>query len=119
MLSDPSRICAVIVSYHPATEGLERVLGALRPQVDDLVVVDNGSPQETLDWLHRHASQLSFEVIPLGRNTGVASALNQGIAWARERGCTYVLMMDQDSVAQPGMVARLADAHRAGQATFS
>jgi rhamnosyltransferase len=112
MTEDTWRICAVLVSYHPDTDVLERALKALRPQVDELVVVDNGSSQEKLDWLHDRAKRLSFEVLPLGRNTGVATALNHGIGSAVQRGCGYVLLMDQDSIPEADMVARLVAAHR-------
>jgi rhamnosyltransferase len=106
------RICAVVVSYQPDTDVLERALEALKPQVDELVVVDNGSSQEKLDWLYHCAERLLFEIMPLGRNTGVATALNHGIVRAAQRGCTHVLLMDQDSIPQTDMVARLAAAHR-------
>jgi rhamnosyltransferase len=112
MTDDASRICAIVVSYQPPTSTLGEALAALRPQVNELVVVDNGSSQQTLEWLRSRSVQLSFDVVSLGRNTGVASALNEGVAWARQHGCAYVLMMDQDSIPQPDMVARLASAHR-------
>src|SRR5262249_61559582 len=97
MCSGTSRVCAVVVSYHPDVDLLEQALSALRSQVDHLVVVDNGSSREVLDWLERRGTQLSFEIVPLGRNTGVATALNHGIRSARERGCAHVLLIDQDS----------------------
>ena len=112
MPSSTSRVCAVVVSYHPDIALLEQALSALRSQVDHLVVVDNGSSREVLDWLDRRGTQLSFAIVPLGRNTGVATALNHGIGNARERGCAYVLLMDQDSIPQTDMVARLVAAHR-------
>jgi len=43
-------------------------------------------------------------------NIGLAAALNRGIAWARAHGSTHVLLLDQDSWPEPGMVATLVDA---------
>jgi rhamnosyltransferase len=48
------------------------------------------------------------ELVPLSENRGLAAALNAGIARARTRQrISHVLLMDQDSVPEPGMVAAL------------
>jgi rhamnosyltransferase len=105
-------VCAIVVSYHPERDVLRGVLAAARPQVERLVVVDNGSSPETVQWLVDLARIQNFHVLPLGRNLGIASAHNAGIAWAREKRSTHVLLLDQDSTPEQRMVEELLRADR-------
>jgi rhamnosyltransferase len=45
-------------------------------------------------------------------NIGLAAAQNLGIAWARDRGYRYVLLLDQDSMPERDMVPTLMEALR-------
>lgn len=104
--STETSVCAVIVTYAPEMPRLTEALARTTPQVDAVVVVDNGpGPVE----LH------GVEVIRPGRNVGLAAAQNLGIAWARDRPHTHVLLLDQDSWPDPGMVATLSAAASDGQ----
>jgi rhamnosyltransferase len=49
-------------------------------------------------------------VLPQATNVGLSQAQNIGIAWARQHGYRYVLLLDQDSMPGPRMVAALLDA---------
>ena len=101
-------MCAVVVTYHPDGQRLAEVLRSLRNQVDDVVVVDNGSPalgEETLRSLFA-----GLRVHHLHANKGLAYAQNRGIALARAAGASHVLLLDQDSVPLPGMAQALLNA---------
>lgn len=102
-------VCAVVVTWNPDLAVLDQVLAVLVPQVDRVVLVDNATPGSALrDACTRYAS-LSFITLP--ENLGLAAALNTGIARARSLpGASRVLLLDQDSVPDPGMVAALAAA---------
>jgi len=104
---DPSHsVVAVVVTYQPVLEVLEHLLDALIPQVDSVVVVDNGSHADLKAWnneRHTHAA----EVLLLSENRGIAAAHNAGIQWARNREARFVLLMDQDSIPAPDMVEKL------------
>jgi rhamnosyltransferase len=86
------------------------VLAALVDEVSSVVLVDNGSNADALSWLSDHAGKANRHFLPLGENLGLGVAHNRGIAWARQEGHRYALLLDQDSVPSPGMVARLASA---------
>ncbi len=103
------RIVAVLASYRPDLAVLETNLAALLPQVDGLVLVDDGSPPEDLAALARLVPA-PHRFLPLHRNEGLAHAQNAGIAEARALGADAVLLMDQDSRPAPGMVAALSAA---------
>jgi rhamnosyltransferase len=89
-------VCAVVVTYHPDDDVLDN-LAAVRPQVQALIVVDNGSPQQSLERLRAVQSTLLFSMIENEENLGIAAALNQGVRWALERGYKWISLFDQDS----------------------
>ena len=96
-------VCAVVVSYHPDADVLAN-LATLRPQVREIVVVDNGSSPQELAALAAGAAALGCIILKNLENLGIAKALNQGVAWAREHGFGYVMLFDQDSTVTPGYV---------------
>lgn len=109
-MPDPGTgVVAVVVTYRPDVEGTEVLLRALAPQVDRVVLVDNGSPSGTVDRLRTALDAVDGELVPLGTNRGIAEAQNLGVDRARELGARSVLLSDQDSVPAPDMVERLVD----------
>jgi rhamnosyltransferase len=102
-------IIAVVISYQPDTDALQRQVACLTRQVKRIVVVDNGSEQNPTEVLASIPGD-TVEIILLGKNLGVAAAQNIGIERAQNLGARAVLLMDQDSVPRPDMVAKLAEA---------
>jgi len=96
-------IGAVIVSYHPATELIENV-AALLEQVDEVVIVDNGSGEYAKELLERLRSYPKVSVIYNRENLGIATALNIGVRHAKAAGHQWVATFDQDSQVTPGMI---------------
>lgn len=103
--SYPPKITGVIVSYNPDMDALRHLAKAIAPQVDQLLVVDNGSRVDV-----GLGDTLPGEVIRLNDNYGIARAQNIGIERARANGSDYVLLLDQDSVPAGDMVATLLSA---------
>lgn len=102
-------ITAVVVTYLPELDVLERLVDTLFPQVSSVVLVDNGSRSNLAAW-NRERVTNPVELLLLGENRGIAAAQNVGIQWARDRGAGFVLLMDQDSVPAPDMVEKLLSA---------
>jgi rhamnosyltransferase len=103
-------VTAVVVSYQPDPVRLAELLKAVLPQVERVVVVDNGSDRDVAS-LVAALDDSRLSALFLSENLGIAAAHNTGIRWARERGAEFVLLMDQDSVPDEGMVAALKAAH--------
>ena len=99
-------VCAVIVTYRPRTEDFAN-LARVRPQVQDLVVVDNGSSEAALQVLREMAADLKFALIENGQNQGIAVALNSGVRWAESNGSRWVALFDQDSAVTDGFMAQM------------
>jgi len=66
-------------------------------QVQELVVVDNGSTSDEVAALRIGARSFGFHVCENRKNLGIAEALNQGVRWAKDRGFDWVILFDQDS----------------------
>ncbi|MEM6374602.1 MAG: glycosyltransferase family 2 protein [Pseudomonadota bacterium] len=106
---------AVLVTYHPDTDRVKAMMTALEPQVDGLILVDNGSDQTgMLDSMLGHLS-IPCEALFQPDNRGLAQAQNAGIALAQGMGAAAVLLMDQDSLPGDNMVAALKSALTARQ----
>ncbi len=100
------RILAVAITYNPDIGLLARVMESVAPQVEGIVVVDNGSGNA--EHVRRLVSDAKAQVIENKINLGIAAAQNQGLALARTSGYTHILLLDQDTILAPGMVADLA-----------
>lgn len=104
---DRHSVCGVLVTYRADPATLRAALGAIRPQLGSLVVVDNGT-----SGLTELVAPFDAVVLHQEGNVGLAAAQNAGIAWARTHGADHVLLLDQDSVADPSMVRALLDTER-------
>lgn len=107
-----TRVAAVIVSYR-SDERLFRGLEALIPQVGRIIVVDNDSGDQVTEKLKEaaEASENKIKLILNDENVGLAAAQNQGIQLALEEGADWVLLLDDDSVPDAGMVEALLAAY--------
>jgi rhamnosyltransferase len=103
-------VCGVVVTFRPRSEDLEN-LAKLRPQVQGLVVVDNGSSEEKRKLLRIASSEWDFTLIENGDNLGIATALNIGVKWAQSEGYTWVALFDQDSTVPPAFIDTMLRAY--------
>ena len=102
----PPRLCAIVVSYRTGA-ALEQCLTALaeRPEIAEIVVIDNGNrPAEVrlLDHLAATAPRLSL--IRPGRNLGFAAGCNLGAAAARTQLLAFV---NPDLIVPPGSLTAI------------
>ncbi len=102
MKSEYENVAAVVVTYFP-DEKVGARLAALARECIRVIVVDNGSDEAS----RARIAGERVEVIALGENRGLASALNVGLDRACEQGFAWAVTFDQDSTPQPGMVAAL------------
>lgn len=104
------RILAVVVTFWPDLARLSTLLTAIAPQVESVVVVDNGSSPEVLQAIESYLGGAQGWLLPLKANLGIAAAQNFGVERARHAGATHVLLLDDDSAPAGDMVARLTAA---------
>jgi rhamnosyltransferase len=102
----PPGVVAGIVTFHPSVDGLRDTLGVLLPQVDHVVLVDNGS-DNAAEIAALAGEHPNVELIANGENRGIAAALNELLSWAEEHTVEWVLTLDQDSTPSPDLVPLL------------
>ncbi len=95
---------ALVVTYNPDPDFSDH-LKQLFMEFEKIVVVDNGSSLATQKMLQdqTHSWNGALTLLPNPKNLGIATALNQGFAWAIQHGYNLLVTLDQDSSPVPGM----------------
>jgi N-acetylglucosaminyl-diphospho-decaprenol L-rhamnosyltransferase len=105
------RLCIVIVNFRTpglVLDALESLDGQLDPERDAVVVVDNGSGDDSADRIERALRTRSFgafcRVERALHNRGYSAGTNIGI---RAIEASYYLLLNADTCMRPGAIARL------------
>ncbi len=70
----------------------------------ELIIVDNGSTDESLEQARSYCTRDNFTLIENGENTGFSHAVNQGIQLAKGE---YVVLFNNDAFAEPDWLSEL------------
>lgn len=101
------RACALIPCLNGAAS-IAAVIEGVTAQLEDVLVVDDGSVDET----GAIASAAGARVVRHAENRGKGAALLTGMAAAREAGFTHVVTLDADGQHDPADIAVLLAAAR-------
>ncbi|UVJ38307.1 glycosyltransferase [Arthrobacter sp. CJ23] len=89
-------VTAIVAAYNPP-ESLVETVALLRQQVQQVVVVDDGSRPDAMSVLDRLSAE-GATIVRQGSNSGIAAALNAGLRAANDLGAPgFYLTLDQDS----------------------
>lgn len=103
----PTKICAGIVSYNPELASFQENLRAVRGQVPLVILVDNNSTNSS--GVKSLVNQFpDIQLMQNTENVGLAAALNQIVRRSVELGYTHVLLLDQDSLVSPNILAEFS-----------
>jgi glycosyltransferase involved in cell wall biosynthesis len=103
------RVAALIPAYREARH-IAAVVRATRPQVDEVLVVDDGSPDDTA----AQAEAAGARVIRHAANRGKGAAIKTGLAALRERGARFIVLLDGDGQHASDEIPRFVAAAEAG-----
>lgn len=106
----------IIIPNYNGYAFLKDCLEALMPQIKesmDVLVVDNGSTDESVSFLQNLES---VKTIFLSENTGFCGAVNAGIKASRTK---YVILLNNDTKVLPGYVDNLVEAMEQDERIFS
>lgn len=103
--SEIPRVGAVVILYNPDQFVIENIKSYTN-QVTELFIIDNSENPNQLIKEFSDSIKHS-EYIFNNENLGVASGLNKGAERAMLKGCSYLLTMDQDSLAPHNLVKSL------------
>lgn len=103
-------VSVVVVTYNASSyiiPCLKSVLGSRGVAIEEVLVVDNNSSDNTLELVKKYfGSDPRVKIVRLRRNMGFPYACNVGVRLARGR---YVVLMNPDVVVDPYCFARLAE----------
>ena len=102
---DPAKVAALIPAYREAAH-IGEVVSRVRQQLATVLVIDDGSPDETAE----RARQAGAEVIVHSQNAGKGAAIKTGFKVLLERGFDYVLILDGDGQHLPEEIAHFLSA---------
>lgn len=85
------KLFVVIVTYNPNKEVLNSLIRSIFSQVDECIIVDNGS-------INFPKITEAVHIINLEKNYGIAYAQNRGIEYALSKNADWILFSDQDTV---------------------
>lgn len=105
------KIAALIPAYREAM-AIADVVQRTIPHVDYVLVVDDGSPDDTAEL----ARKAGAEVIVHTVNQGKGAAMKTGMKTLTERGYDYIMLLDGDGQHAPEEIARFTAVARAGAA---
>lgn len=74
----------------------------------DILLIDNASPDGSGARLQARYPALAY--VQTGENLGYAGGNNRGLEWARSRGAEWLLVVNNDTVADPDCLRHLLDA---------
>lgn len=97
---DPAKVAVLVPAYCEASH-IGEVIRRVREQLPAVLVIDDGSPDETAD----RARKAGAEVIVHEKNAGKGAAIKTGFRILMERGYEYVLILDGDGQHLPEEIA--------------
>lgn len=103
------KIIALIPAYNEEKK-LAIVLEAVKKQMTDVLVVDDGSVDQTAEI----ARAADVHLLSRGYNCGKGQSLKDGFSWALERGYDAVLMLDADGQHDPSCIPSFQAKYVAG-----
>lgn len=101
-------LTSIIILTHNQSKHTKLCLDSIAlhtPEPHEIIIVDNGSTDDTLDYVRSYAaSHDNVRVIANAANRGFAAGNNQGLALARG---DYVLMLNNDTIVTSGWLGRM------------
>lgn len=109
MTTSPVRLSIIIVNWNGTDDTVECLASIPSAQSNDVtldvIVVDNGSKIDPTNPIRVAYPQA--KLIRLDRNLGFAAGCNIGIKKAIERDADFILLLNNDTVIQPGLFETL------------
>lgn len=100
-------VMAGIVLYNPDIDRLKENIKCILPQVDTLLLVENGSSDTS--YINDLKNINKTLIVRNHKSMGIAYALNQILGYGYSHGFKWVLTLDQDSVVSSNMIGVYKD----------
>ena len=110
----PPCVAIVVLNWNGADDTLACLdsLATLTYPNFNVVVVDNGSTDDSLGKLRAYSSPYPLVLLETGRNLGYAEGNNVGTRHALEHSANFVLVLNNDTTVAPDLLEQLVDTAR-------
>lgn len=97
----------VVLNWNSGEMTAECIRSVLKMSAEDygIIVVDNGSRDGSVDYLRNEFPRITL--FPQDSNLGFAAGCNVGMRHALEEGFEYILLLNNDTVVDPGFLTEL------------
>ncbi|WP_239187379.1 glycosyltransferase family 2 protein [Candidatus Nitrotoga sp. HW29] len=108
----PPNVAIVVLNWNGANDTLECLnsLVSLTYPNFSVIVVDNGSTDNSLGKLRAYSSPFPLVLLETGKNLGYAGGNNVGTRHALEHGADFVLLLNNDTTVAPDLLEQLINA---------
>lgn len=113
----PQEKSTIIIPNYNGIRYIENCLTSLAGEPAGVIVVDNGSTDGSLALVREKFPDV--QTIALDKNYGFCAAVNRGIEESKEDKTTYVILLNNDTVVEPGFVRALEKALDMDEKAFS
>ena len=118
------RVCAIVLNYRDAARTEECLRSLSRQGIGSVILVDNSADDRAAAELAVRRQRLEgmdyvLHSIDPGCNLGFARGVNRALADAAAEHCDAFLLINNDAVALPGMVAALTSALEHGDVVLA
>lgn len=107
----------IIIPNYNGMKYIENCLASLANEPASVIVVDNGSTDGSREAVEEKFPDV--RLVALDKNYGFCGAVNRGIAESRKDNTTYVILLNNDTVVEPGFVRALERALDGDKRAFS
>lgn len=107
----------IIIPNYNGIKYIENCLVSLADEPARVIVVDNGSADGSRELVQEKFP--SVRLLVMEKNYGFCAAVNRGIAESGENNITYVILLNNDTVVEPGFVRALEAALDKEEKAFS
>lgn len=99
----------ILVNYNGAMDTIECIesINKMSYRNYRIFVVDNYSTDNSVELLSQKKKELAFDLIELPENKGFSAGNNYGIAMALQMGAEYVLLLNNDTIADSDFLRNL------------
>lgn len=106
MIDAQLKIFVIVVTYK-GMRWYDRCFQSLRESTYPVttIVIDNASGDGSTDYIREHFPEII--VLESDKNLGFGNANNMGMKYAREYGCDYVFLLNQDTWVDANMMEKL------------
>lgn len=103
------KIYAVILNWNGAKDTINciQTIESQKQAQLEIIVIDNGSIDNSVQTIQEHYPLI--KIFENHRNLGYAGGMNVGIKYAIDQGANYVLLLNNDTLADPDMVSKLLE----------